>query len=78
MMLTNDKFKDLFTSAGLEVDSSIMITDELPFADLGLDSLDIFNLFLAIETEFGVEVPDEDIDSLITIGALKVYVNEKI
>ena len=36
--------------------------------DLGADSLDIVELIMALEEEFGVEVPEEDLDGIETIG----------
>lgn len=42
--------------------------------DLGADSLDVVELLVAIEDEFGVEVPDEEIENIKTIGDLVEYI----
>lgn len=42
--------------------------------DLGADSLDVVDLLMSIEDEFGVEVPDEEIENIKTVGALVAYV----
>ncbi|MBE6750444.1 MAG: acyl carrier protein [Ruminococcaceae bacterium] len=42
--------------------------------DLGADSLDVVELLMAIEGEFGVEVPDEEIENIKTIGDLAEYI----
>ena len=42
--------------------------------DLGADSLDVVELLVAIEDEFSVEVPDEEIENIKTIGDLVEYI----
>lgn len=51
------------------------ITEEASFKeDLGVDSLDLFELVMALEEEFGVEIPTEDLEELTTVGAVVKYV----
>lgn len=45
--------------------------------DLGLDSLDIVEVVLELETEFGIEIPDEDADKFSTVGSVIKYVEGK-
>lgn len=42
--------------------------------DLGADSLDVVNLLMSIEDEFGVEVPDDEIENIKTVGSLVSYI----
>ena len=42
--------------------------------DLGADSLDVVDLLMSIEDEFGVEVPDEEIENIKTVGSLVSYI----
>ena len=42
--------------------------------DLGADSLDVVDLVMSIEDEFGVEVPDEEVENIKTVGALVEYI----
>ena len=42
--------------------------------DLGADSLDVVDLLMSIEDEFVVEVPDEEIENIKTVGALVSYI----
>jgi acyl carrier protein len=42
--------------------------------DLGADSLDVVELVMAIEDEFDIEVPDEDAETMRTIGDVERYV----
>ena len=54
------------------------VTDEAAFIeDLGADSLDIVELVMAFEEEFGVEVPDEDAEKLQKVGDVIKYIEEK-
>jgi acyl carrier protein len=47
------------------------VTSETRFAeDLGADSLDLITLVLALEEEFDTSVPDDQYDSLTTVGAV--------
>ena len=53
------------------------ITEEASFKeDLGVDSLDLFELVMALEEEFGVEIPTEELETLTTVGAVAKYVEE--
>ena len=53
------------------------ITEEASFKeDLGVDSLDLFELVMALEEEFGVEIPTEDLETLTTVGSVAKYVEE--
>ena len=42
--------------------------------DLGADSLDLFELVMALEEEFGVEIPTEDLEQIATVGDVIKYV----
>ena len=42
--------------------------------DLGADSLDLFELVMALEEEFGVEIPTEDLEQITTVGDVIKYV----
>jgi acyl carrier protein len=44
------------------------ISKESSFADLGADSLDIVELIMALEEEFGIEIPDEEAEKIKTVG----------
>ena len=54
------------------------VTPEAKFIeDLGADSLDIVELVMAFEEEFGVEVPDSDAEKLLTVGDVAKYIEDK-
>ncbi len=45
--------------------------------DLGADSLDLVELIMRLEEEFGVNVPDGDAEKLLTVGDVVKYVEDK-
>lgn len=46
--------------------------------DLCADSLDVFELFTALEEEFGIEVPDGDVDAIATLADVERYVIDRL
>ena len=46
--------------------------------DLGADSLDTVEVVMALEEEFGIEIPDEDAEKITTVGQAIKYIEEKI
>lgn len=54
------------------------VTDNAKFVeDLGADSLDTVELVMALEEEFGIEIPDEDAEKMTTVGEAMKYIQEK-
>lgn len=54
------------------------VTPEASFVDdLGADSLDTVELVMALEEEFGIEIPDEDAEKIQTVGDAIKYIEEK-
>lgn len=54
------------------------ITEESSFKDdLGADSLDLFELVMALEETFSVEIPSEDLENLLTVGDVMEYLKAK-
>ena len=45
--------------------------------DLGADSLDTVELVMALEEEFGIEIPDEEAEKLQTVGDVIKYIEDK-
>ena len=39
------------------------------------DSLDLFELTMALEDEYGIEIPSEDLEKIVTVGDVVEYVN---
>ena len=60
---------------GVEEDE---VTSEASFVeDLGADSLDTVELVMALEEEFGIEIPDEDAEKILTVGKLSITSRKK-
>jgi acyl carrier protein len=57
-----------------DVDEDKILEDTDLQDDLGADSLDVVDLLMSIEDEFEVEVPDEEIENIKTVGALVSYI----
>ena len=54
------------------------VTDAASFIeDLGADSLDTVELVMALEEEFGIEIPDEDAEKMIAVGDAIKYIDTK-
>lgn len=56
-----------------------VITLEASFIDdLEADSLDIVELIMGIEEEFGIEIPDADAEKVVTVGDVVDYIKENV
>ena len=75
-MLTEKIIKIIATQ--FNVDES-MITMETSFKDdLNADSLDLVELVMALEDEFELEVEDDDVDNIKTVGDAKAYIKSNL
>ena len=61
----------------LGVSPTEVIPDASFIDDLGADSLDIVELVMAIEKEFGIEIPDEDAEKISTVQDAVDYIQNK-
>ncbi len=59
-----------------DIDSITMETDIQD--DLGADSLDVVEMLMSIEDEFEIEIPDEKIESLKTVGQVVEYIQDNM
>ncbi len=67
-----EKIKEITAeSLGVEVET---ITEKTSFKeDLGADSLDLFEMVMAFEEAFEVEIPSEDLEQIQTVGDVAAY-----
>ena len=57
---------------------NVEITEATRFKeDLEVDSLDLFELVMAFEEEYGIEIPSEDLANITTVGAIIEYMKAK-
>ena len=61
-----------------EIDPSEITMDTNLIDDIGADSLDAVELVMALETEFGIEIPDEDAEKVVTVGDVVDYIKENV
>jgi acyl carrier protein len=55
------------------------VTEESSFTDdLGADSLDVVELVMAFEDEFGIDIPDEEVGEIKTVGNAVAYISKKV
>lgn len=71
-----EKMKELIADQ-LSIDAE-KITEGASFKDdLGADSLDLFQLVMALEDEYSIEIPSEDLQKLSTVGDVINYLKDK-
>lgn len=62
----------------LGVDTEEMTQETSLKDDLNADSLDLFQIIMSLEEEFGIEIPTEDTESIRTIGDIEKYLLSRI
>ena len=60
----------------LEIDSHLVAEDASISGDLGADSLDLVDLSMSIEEEFNLEVPDDVLDHVRTVGDIVKFIED--
>ncbi len=72
-----EKVKDLIADQ-LDVADKDSITERSSITDdLGADSLDVVDLVMAIEDEFSVEIPEDEVENIKTVGDIVKYIEDK-
>jgi acyl carrier protein len=69
---SEDQVKEIIARE-LEVEVKQLTPEAKFIEDLGADSLDIVELVMALEEEFGLDIPDEEADKLKTVGDAMNY-----
>ncbi len=77
MAVDFEKIKKIIVDQ-LGVDESDVTAEASFVDDLGADSLDTVELVMALEEEFGIEIPDEEAEKLITVGDAIKYIDSKL
>lgn len=75
MKVTPEEILSVVERAGVSVDVS-KLKGETSLSKAGIDSLEMMNVFLAIEEKFDIKIPDEDIDALDTIDDIIDYLRQ--
>lgn len=61
----------------LSVEEEIVTESSSFKEDLGADSLDLFELVMALEDEYYIEIPSDDLQNLLTVGDVMNYLKDK-
>lgn len=70
-----DKVKELIADQ-LDVDADSVVTGANIQDDLGADSLDVVDLVMSLEEEFDIEIPDEAVANIKTVGDIVKYIED--
>ena len=63
----------------LDIDDPDTVTADASFRDtLEADSLDLVELLMAFEDEFGYPIPDEDVKQIVTVGNAAAYIEKRL
>jgi len=72
---TDQKVRDIVVEQ-LGVKPEQVVPEAKIIEDLGADSLDVVELVMALEEEFGHEIPDEEAEKLTTVGDVTKYIED--
>lgn len=72
-----DKIKDIIVEQ-LDVEEDAVTVEASITEDLGADSLDVVDLVMSIEESFDVEIPDEEVENIKTVGDIVKYIENKV
>jgi len=76
-MSTFEKIREVVASR-LSINDLSKIKEESSFIDdLGADSLDTVELIMQLEEEFGIDIPDDEADKILTIGDAVNYIEKR-
>ena len=72
----SEKMKSIIAEQ-LNIDASEITLESSFKDDLNADSLDLFEMVMALEDNYGVEIPSEDLEKITTVGAVVDYLKAK-
>ena len=70
-----EKVRDILMDQ-LDAEESAITMEASIIDDLGADSLDVVDLVMTLEDEFDVEIPDEEIENIKTVGDIVRFIEE--
>lgn len=72
-----NKVKEIIAEQ-LGIDASELKSETSLKDDLNADSLDLFQIIMSLEEEFGIEIPTEDTENINTISDIEAYMEKRI
>ena len=76
MDATPEQIMTLVKGVGISADIS-GITPDMRLRESGVDSIEMFTVFLALEEKFGIKIPDADVDKLDTVNNIVRYLHAR-
>ena len=73
---TKEKIIDIIFQADVVADAATL-RDDINLADQGIDSMDMFTIMLAVQDYYEIQIPDKDVEGLLTIDDLANYIKSK-
>jgi len=73
LLVVFEKVRDIVVEQ-LDAEESDVTMESSIVDDLGADSLDVVDLVMSIEEEFDVEIPDEEVENIKTVGDIVKYI----
>ena len=70
-----EKIRDILVDQ-LDVDEDKVTADASVIDDLGADSLDLVDLVMTLEEEFDIEISDDQVDTIKTVGDIVRYIED--
>jgi acyl carrier protein len=75
---TFSDLKDILVNRIGIPESQVIDDPDMKFAEMGLDSLALVEIQLAVQQEYGFSIPDEDADHITTVGQAIEYTNRRL
>jgi acyl carrier protein len=72
-----EKVKEILCEQ-LDVEEDKVTVEASIIDDLGADSLDVVDLVMSLEEEFDIEIPDEDVENMKSVGDMVKYIESKL
>ena len=73
--MTFEKIKNILCDE-FEIEEDEITLGSVLLSDLGLDSIDLYDLVMSVEDAFEMELPDEDLEKISTVGDLVKFIDE--
>jgi len=74
---TTEKIRKIL-AAQLDIDEDKIVPETSIADDLGADSLDVVELMMSIEEEFGIVIDEGDVRTFVTVGDVASYIDDKL
>lgn len=74
--MSMERVKEIIVDT-LNLEAEKLTPDADLIKDLDVDSIDVVELVMALEEEYGIEIPDEDVENLTTLGKISAYIDQK-